>query len=316
VSVYTEVSGTALRRFLQAYTVGEPVACEGIADGIENTNYRVQTRDGRFVLTLFEQTAAENLPFCVGLMAALADHGIPSARPVADRHGRYLQTLEGKPALLVEHLRGKSIAQPSLRQCRALGEVLGQMHLFTAAYPQQRLNERGRAWHVETAAAVRGRLDSGDRELLDRTLANTLAVELSVLPQGVIHADLFRDNVLFEHDSPSGLIDFYYAHTGALIYDLAVVIADWCFNPDGTFLRERATAIVAGYARRRPPNAAERTAWLGVVRAAGLRFWLSREFDRHFPRDGVMTQTKDPAMFRAILVALERDGEALDVLAD
>ncbi len=316
MSVYTEVSETALRRFLQAYTVGEPLACEGIADGIENTNYRVQTRDGRFVLTLFEQTAAEDLPFCVGLMAALADHGIPSARPVADRNGRYLQTLEGKPALLVEHLPGKSIAQPSPRQCRALGDVLGQMHLFTATYPQQRVNERGRAWHVETAAAVRGCLGRGDRELLDRTLGNTLDVELSVLPQGVIHADLFRDNVLFEHDAPSGLIDFYYAHTGALIYDLAVVIADWCFNPDGTFLGERATAIVAGYARRRPPNAAERTAWLAVLRAAGLRFWLSREFDRHFPRDGVMTQTKDPAVFRAILVALERDGAALDILAD
>jgi homoserine kinase type II len=314
VSVYTEISDPELRRFLADYTVGEPVSLEGIAEGIENTNYRVRTRDGRYVLTVFEQTAAEDLPFCVGLMAALANHGIPSARPIADRCGGFVQTLQGKPALLVEHLAGKSVTAPSLQHCRAVGDMLAQMHVFTATYPQHRDNERGRAWHTETAAAVRGHLDRGDRALLDRTLAQTLAFDLSALPQGVIHADLFRDNVLFEDHTLSGLIDFYYAHTGALVYDLAVVVADWCFEPDGSFLGERAAAIADAYGQRRSPNAAERSAWPAALRAAGLRFWLSREFDRHFPRAGVITQTKDPGLFQAILVSLETDGAALNVL--
>ena len=314
MSVYTEVSEPALRRFLDNYALGELVAYAGIADGIENTNYRVETRRGRYVLTLFEQTAADDLPFCVELMAALADFDIPSARPMADRAGKVLQRLENKPALLVEHLSGKSAEQPSLQQCRALGDMLGRMHTITAVYPQTRANERGVVWHTETVAALREHLGSVDRALLDRTFAKSLETDLSGLPRGVIHADLFRDNVLFVNDTLTGLIDFYYAHTGALIYDLAVVIADWCFEPDGSYLRARAAAIVEGYVGRRPPSDAERAAWLAVLRAAGLRFWLSREFDRYFPRDGVITQTKDPTVFRAILLALEADGDALQAL--
>lgn len=314
MSVYTEVTEPALKRFLRHYALGDLVSYAGIAEGIENTNFRVQTRRGRYVLTLFEQTAAEDLPFCIGLMAALADHDIPSARPIADHNGDFVRRLENKPALLVEHLPGKSAEQPSLRQCLAVGDMLARMHAVTATYPQQRDNERGAAWHTETASAVRERLVSADRALLDRTLAKSLEFNMSALPQGVIHADLFRDNVLFENDALSGLIDFYYAHTGALIYDLAVVIVDWCFEPDGTFLDKRAASIVTGYAEHRPPGAAERTAWLAVLRAVGLRFWLSREFDRHFPRGGVITQTKDPAIFRAILLALEADGEAFEAL--
>lgn len=313
MSVYTEISDAALQRFLDRYAVGEAVACDGIAEGIENTNYRVLTGAGRYVLTLFEQTAAEDLPFCVGLMAALADHGIPSARPIADRDGHCVQTLLGKPALLVEHLSGKSVAEPAPGHCRAVGDMLARMHTFTMSYPERRDNERGDTWHRDAAAAVRERLGGDDRALLDRTLEKTLGFDLSGLPQGVIHADLFRDNVLFEGDTLSGLIDFYYAHTGPLIYDLAVVVADWCFEADGTFLRDRAAAIIKAYERRRAPEPAERAAWLAALRAAGLRFWLSREFDRHFPRAGVMTQTKDPALFRAILVALETNGAALDL---
>lgn len=316
MSVYTDVTEAALKRFLDDYALDELVAYAGIADGIENTNYRVETRRGRYVLTLFEQTAAEDLPFCIDLMTALADHGIPSARPVADRNGKLLQRLENKPALLVEHLPGKSVEQPSLRQCRALGDMLGRMHTFTANYPAHRDNERGVAWHEQAAAAVHGRLPGHDRALLERTLAKSRESDLSALPQGVIHADLFRDNALFAGAAVSGLIDFYYAHSGALIYDLAVVIADWCFEPGGAFLDARATAIIEGYARHRPPTAAERKAWLAVMRAVGLRFWLSREFDRHFPRGGMITQTKDPANFRAILLLVEAGGEALDALWD
>jgi len=314
VSVYTDVTEPALKRFLDDYALGELVAYAGIADGIENTNYRVETRDGRYVLTLFEQTAAEDLPFCIDLMTALADHGIPSARPVADRNGKLLRRLENKPALLVEHLPGKSVEQPSLRQCRALGDMLGRMHTFTATYAAHRENERGLVWHTEAAAAVRNRLPGADRALLDRTLAKSRELNPAALPQGVIHADLFRGNALFEGDGVRGLIGFYYAHSGALIYDLAVVVADWCFEPGGEFLNAQATAIIDGYTGHRPPTAAERTAWRAVMRAVGLRFWLSREFDRHFPRGGMITQTKDPATFRAILLLLEAGGEALDAL--
>jgi homoserine kinase type II len=313
VSVYTAVSDQELRAFLHRYMVGDLLNHHGITAGIENTNYFVYTTTGRFVLTLFERSAPEGLPFCLNLMAYLAENGIPSAHPVASADGVYLQEFLRKPAVLVQRLAGASIGDPDLEHCRIVGETLAHLHNVTREFPQSRDSERGVRWHAHTAARVRTRIGAGDRAIMDRELSRYLAFDASTLPQGVIHADLFRDNVLFDRGRLSGLIDFYYAHTGPLLYDLAVVACDWCFDLEKGFHVRRMGALLSAYQRKRAIGGAERSAWASCLRAVGLRFWLSRLDDKLFPRSGAITHIKDPERFKAVLEAIERQRHELDV---
>lgn len=303
MSVYTNVSAAELENFLGGYAVGELVDFVGIAAGIENTNYFVDTQDGRFVLTLFEQTVAEELPYCLDLMAFLAERGIPSAHPVADRAGRYLQRFKDKPAALVQRLQGAAVSNPDREHCRVIGATLARLHEVAANYPGIRENERGIGWHEKTAALVRDRLPDEDRALLDVELDFRRQFDFDRLPQGVIHADLFHDNALFADHVLTGLIDFYYSHSGPLIYDLAVTICDWCFDLHDGLHVDNGRAMSRAYAGERAPNALEIDSWLACLRAAGLRFWLSRLKDLYFPRGGEITHVKDPEPFKAILVA-------------
>jgi homoserine kinase type II len=316
MSVYTVVTEPELVAFLGRYASGELRDFRGIRDGIENTNYYVSTTSGEFVLTLFEATPAGDLPFFLDLMAFLADRGIPSAHPVADRCGVYLQRLKQRPAALVRRLDGASVECPTIAQCREIGATIGRMHVLTENYSPRRASDRGARWRLESAARVRPRLEPSDRELLDREIASYREAELERLPQGVIHADLFRDNALFVGDRLSGIIDFYYAHSGALIYDLAVTVSDWCYASDGVFDLAHARAIVSSYRRQRAVSRAERAAWVSALRAAGLRFWLSRLNDLHFPRAGCITHTKDPAEFRRVLLDCEARREPLVAVWD
>jgi homoserine kinase type II len=315
MSVYTKVTASELESFLRRYTVGALRDHAGIAEGIENTNYFVTTDQGRFVLTLFEQTGAEELPYCLDLMAFLAEHAIPSAHPLADGAGEYLQHLKGRPAVLVRRLNGASIARPGRDHCRVIGSTIGRMHKVGLTYHATRENERGVVWHANTAMTIRGRLNPADRALLDAELDHRRRFDFDRLPQGVIHADLFRDNVLFEGHTLTGLIDFYYAHRGPLIYDLAVTVSDWCFAADG-FDADRAAAMVRAYAAQRPVAAMEIDAWLDCLRAAGLRFWLSRLRDQIFPRGGEITHIKDPGPFKAVLQACHRQAHELQSVWD
>ena len=301
MSVFTPVNEDELKQFLQRFEVGSLEDFQGISAGIENTNYFVTTSGGRYVLTLFEKHTAEEMPYFLGLMAHLADRGVPSPHPVADRDGDYLQTLKGKPAALVMRLHGASPEHPGTAQCVAMGTALARLHVAAADYPAIRPNDRGPKWWRVTAEAVMPKLDADDAALLEEEIRFQGLYRFTDLPRGVIHADLFRDNAMFEGDELTGIIDFYYACNDALLYDLAVTVNDWCSEADGSLDLERARAMMRAYHAVRPLKPIERGAWPVMLRAAALRFWLSRLHDLHFPRPGEITHTKDPNVFREIL---------------
>ena len=302
MSVYTAVSDAELRAFLADYPVGELQSFEGISAGIENTNYFVSTSDGRWVLTLFERAPEEDLPYFLGLMDHLAHRGVPSASPLEDHRGRLLSSLNERPAALVHRLDGGHVMQPSAEQCAELGRVLAEMHLAGQSFQFKRMNCRGLEWRAATAAQVLPKLDSEEAALLQDEVSFQAAQDVAALPHGVIHSDLFRDNVLFDNARLSGLIDFYFACNGPLLYDLAIAVNDWCLIDGDSDAAERYAALVQGYASVRTFTAEEVAAWPTQLRAGALRFWLSRLYDWHFPRDGEMTHSKDPVDFKALLL--------------
>lgn len=301
MSVFTTVSEADLSAWLSDYSLGQLQQLQGIASGIENTNYFVTTSNGRFVLTLFEKLTASELPFYLNLMAHLARHGIPCPAPVANRHNQFLGALNGKPACIVSRLTGASTTTPTAAQCAAMGAMLGQMHLAGLSFAHNMPNPRGAAWRAATAPLVRPFLDAAQTALLDNEIALHAQQNLAALPQGVIHADLFRDNVLLEGDRVGGLIDFYFACTDALLYDVAITINDWCMNSDGTLNTRNAQTFLRAYDAVRPLQANEQAAWPLMLRLAALRFWLSRLFDQHLPRDGEMVHAHDPRHFERVL---------------
>ena len=301
MSVYTRVEQDQLESFLQNYTLGELVSFQGISDGIENTNYFVTTTEGEYVLTLFESLTAEELPFFLDLMAFLAEHEVPSAHPVADREGSYLRTLNGKPAALVQRLSGRGVDSPNEIQCAALGRMLGRLHRQGQQFEPERRNNRDSLWWHETAAKVIPLLPEADQNLLRDELHFQADQQRRGLPRGVIHADLFCDNALFEGDELAGIIDFYYACTDLLLYDIAVTVNDWCSNQDASLDEGRTLALLQGYHEERPLTGAEQQLWPAMLRAGALRFWLSRLQDKLFPRPGEMTHIKDPEEYARIL---------------
>lgn len=303
MSVYTTIDSGELKALLGAFELGQLVTYEGITDGIENTNYFVTTTVGEFVLTIFEDTSAFELPYFLNLMAHLAERGVLSARPMADKSGCYLQKIKGKPTAFVTRLAGSSILLPTTKHCAAIGTALARMHLAMADFPERRANGRGVRWQKLTTDLISPKLTSRDRILLEQTLQQQQSMAFDTLPTSVIHADLFRDNALFEGLELSGIIDFYYAHDGPMIYDLAVTMIDWCYNEEGEFIDANAYAVINAYQKVRSISCNERSSWKDQIRAASLRFWLSRLKDRYFPRVGMLTHTKDPEPFRRLLLA-------------
>jgi homoserine kinase type II len=304
MSVFTPVSVDELERWLSNYSVGAVLEFAPIAAGIENTNYFVTTAQGRFVLTLFERLPAEELPFYLGLMSHLARHGIPCPAPIADLADSFLSTLNGKPAALVTRLPGASVEHPDVDDCAALGELLGRMHLAGRSYGGYIDNPRGPKWWRMAAQAVHGFLDADRQTLLDEELRFQSLYRFPDLPRGPIHADLFRDNALFENGSIRGVIDFYFAGVDCQLFDCAVCVNDWCLvDPaaDRRLDEKRTHAFLGAYAAARPFTALERGAWPVMLRAAALRFWLSRLYDFHLPRPGMLVHAHDPEHFRELL---------------
>jgi homoserine kinase type II len=301
MSVYTKIEPQELKDFLNHYNLDHLIDYNGINAGIENTNYFVTTSSGEFVLTLFEGLTATELPYFLKLMAYLAEHNIPSAHPIADKNGEYLRELKGKPAALVERLSGTDVKEPNLIQCSEIGKALANLHLISPDFPHHRANGRGSHWWKITAERVLPLMTTADAKLLKAELEFQPNYQLVNLPTGVIHADLFRDNALFEGDKLSGIIDFYYACNDVLIYDLAVTVNDWCVQSDGSLDTKRVDALLESYMKQRPLSDLELETWSTMLRAAALRFWLSRLQDLHFPRLGEITHIKNPDVFRNIL---------------
>ena len=307
MSVYTPVSSDELATWLTRYALGEVRAFEPIAAGIENTNYFLTADKGRFVLTLYERVPAEELPFYLNLMAHLARAGVHAPAPEADRSGALWSFLNGKPAGLVTRLDGKPVLRPDAAHCGAVGEALGRMHVAVANYRGRLSNRRGPGWWRQAARAARPFLSAEQNALLASELKFQTGFAKMKLPRGAIHGDLFCDNVLFEDHRVSGIIDFGFAATDVLAYDLAITVNDWCTVADAEqsgFLDSlHVDALVRAYAKQRPLSAEERTVWPALLRAAALRFWLSRLYDMHLPRAGELTHAHDPAVFERILRA-------------
>ena len=306
MSVFTKVSEEQLATWLQRYSLGTLVELKGIAAGIENTNYFVTTSLGRYVLTLFERLNESELPFYLNLMSHLAKHGIPCPGPIADRDNGLLGHLNGKPATLVTCLPGKPVMAPAVHHCRIIGGALANMHVAGQSYESTFPNPRGPRWWRETAPQVLPFLDEPRRLLLNAEIADQAGARARDLPRGPVHADLFRDNALWDGapgtERLGGIIDFYFAGVDALLFDVAVAVNDWCIDTrDGTLDEARCTALLAAYRGIRPFTAEERDAWPLMLRAAALRFWLSRLFDFYLPRAGELTHAHDPEHFRRIL---------------
>ncbi|HYM28092.1 MAG TPA: homoserine kinase [Steroidobacteraceae bacterium] len=304
MSVFTPVSESQLAAWLKNYSVGTLAALEPIAAGIENTNYFVTTTQGRYVLTLFERLPAAELPFYLELMAHLARHGIPCPAPIADLNDRFLSSLNDKPAALVTRLAGASVENPGTADCVELGALLARMHLAARSYGGYLENPRGPKWWRVAAREVRSFLDPARAALLDSELSFQSQHRFADLPRGAVHADLFRDNAVFEGGRISGVFDFYFAGIDCFAFDLAVCVNDWCLVDPGRDRRldeRRTQALLGAYHAIRPLQSPERDAWPAMLRAAALRFWLSRLHDKHLPRPGELVKVHDPEQFRDIL---------------
>jgi len=311
MSVFTPVTPEQFSAWLIHYRLGTLVQMQGIAAGIENTNYFVTTTGGSYVLTLFEKLTPTELPFYLGLMAHLDQHGIPSPAPAADLHGRLFSPLNGKPAALMSRLRGEAVTAPAPAHCREVGNMLAEIHLAGRSYPGRLDNPRGPRWWREVAPMVSPFLDAEGAALLRAELEFQARYRCENLPRGPIHADLFRDNVLFEGGRIGGVIDFYFAGIDCLLFDVAVTLNDWCAHPGGEIDVPRAHALLAAYHARRPLTAPERDAWPALLRSAALRFWLSRLYDFYLPRAGELVHAHDPEPFRRILrLRIARAGDA------
>ncbi len=302
MAVYTAVPAEALERFLQRYETGALLSAKGIAEGVSNSNFLVETDTARFVLTLYERRIdVAELPFFIALMEHLAERDIPVPRPIRDKQGQALQTLEGKAACLVQYLPGVSLTEPTPAQARAVGEALARLHLAAADFAPVRRNGLGLGWWQATAAELGARLDEiapGLSTQVSDRIAALSAGWPAGLPVGTIHADLFPDNVLMLGDRIAGLIDFYFACTDILTYDLAVLHAAWAFPPDGTApLPAHEAALFEGYDSVRPRLAAERAAFPLLAQGASLRFLLSRAQDWLAPHSAALVQRKDPLPF-------------------
>ena len=306
MAVFTEVSEQEAQALLHALKLGELRELRGIQHGIENTNYFVTCSEGEYVLTLFERLSFEQLPFYLHLMKHLAQRGVPVPDPAADGHGDILHKVCGKPAAVVNRLRGKSELSPGPAHCAAVGETLARMHLAGRDYNRQQPNLRGLAWWNETVPVVLPHLDASQAALIRAELAfqNHVAAgsAYAALPRGPIHADLFRDNVMFEDGRLTGFFDFYFAGVDSWLFDIAVCLNDWCVQLDtGAHDEARAQAFLRAYASVRPLAAAERRLLPAMLRAGALRFWISRLWDLHLPREAAMLQPHDPRHFERVL---------------
>ena len=298
MAVYTDISDEELEAFLAGFDIGAPTVFKGIAEGVQNSNFLLETTDGRYILTLFEHmVAAGDLPYFLGLMRWLAERGFPSATPIANLEGDILHELNGRPAAIVEFLPGLSVRRPTAQHCRGCGDGLAWMHTAGAGFDGYRVNDLGQSAWAGMFAPL-----ADAAEALKPGLAATIHADIAALdrlwprdlPAGVIHADLFPDNVFFKAGAFAAAIDFYFACNDAYAYDLAICLNAWCFEADGGFNVTSAQALLAGYESRRPLSDPERDALPVLAWGAAMRFFLTRLADWGAARPGALVRPKNP----------------------
>jgi homoserine kinase type II len=306
MAVFTPVTLDDIGQWIQQFPLGKALALKGIASGIENSNFFLTTERGEYVLTIFENLSFEQLPFYLRLMDHLAARGVLVPAPVATATGELLTALHGKPAAIVSKLEGRSQMDPQPVHCAAVGAMLARMHLAGLDYPLQQPNLRGLAWWNETTPQVLPYLSDENAHLLRAEMHFQQAYAGSdtyrQLQQGPVHADLFRNNVMFDGERLTGFFDFYFAGCDSWLFDVAVTVNDWCIALDtGVLDPARVRAMLDAYHAVRPFTPAEQTAWQPMLRAAALRFWLSRLYDFYQPREAEMLTPHDPTHFERIL---------------
>jgi len=306
MAVFTPVTLDDLRAWIARFPLGEALAIKGISSGIENSNFFITTARGEFVLTIFEKLGFEQLPFYLELMRHLADRGVLVPAPVASHDGALVNPLHGKPASIVTRLDGAHLLAPQPQHCAAVGAMLAKMHLAGADFGIEQPNLRGLDWWNQTTPVVLPYLSDANQHLLQAEMHFQEAFAASrvyhALPRGPIHADLFRNNVMFDGDRLTGFFDFYFAGWDTWLFDVAVTVNDWCVDLDSGELDEaRVRAMLDAYHAVRPFTADEHQAWQPMLRAGALRFWLSRLYDFHLPREAEMLTPHDPTHFERIL---------------
>jgi len=306
MAVFTAVSLDDVTQWIKQFPLGKVLAIEGIASGIENSNFFITTESGEHVLTIFEMLSFEQLPFYLNLMRHLAERGVLVPAPVPNDKGELMVPLHGKPAAIVSKLEGSSQMAPLPVHCAAVGAMLAKMHLAGHDYPLQQPNLRGLPWWDETTPKVLPFLSEANAHLLRAEMhfqeAFASSAHYKVLARGPIHADLFRNNVMFVDERLTGFFDFYFAGCDTWLFDMAVTVNDWCIDTDtGVLDGARVRAMLDAYHAVRPFTDDEQASWQAMLRAAALRFWLSRLYDFYLPREAEMLTPHDPAHFERIL---------------
>ena len=298
MSVFTSVDRNQLEAFLLRYDIGKPGALQPIAAGITNSNYLLDTDRGAYVLTLYEHHSDDEIDYMLGLQRHLAQRGVKCSQPVADRRGDYFSSLNQRPAAVIERVPGEVVSVPGHHHCALIGAELARFHLAGADFARSRTNPRGPDWISAVRDMLIEALSMTDRQAINASLDALQELDSESLPRGAIHADLFHDNALFTATGFGGILDFDYACTDSFIFDIAVLLNDWCIDERYKLVEARMNAVLDAYQAVRSLSTLELEALPLMLRQSALRFWLSRLYDKTFPLAGELTFIKSPDSFR------------------
>lgn len=301
MSVYTSISDNEFSEILKNYSLGDFIHARGIQAGIENTNYFISTTEGEYVFTLFETINSQELAFYILLLQEAFKAGIACPQPQLNIQKQIINEIKGKPYIFVSRLKGQNLTSVNINQVKAISCELAKFHNLSFSLSTPANNRRGKTWRNKTAEKLMNKLSEKEAELLKTEIQNYESFDDSLLPKGIIHSDLFKDNALFEENEITGLIDFYDACYDTYLYDVAVTVNDWCTDEEGNLVKSYANTFLQNYQTRRPFTDDEKKAWPMMLRIAAMRFWLSRLEDSYEQKTGDLTHLKCPNVYKRIL---------------